>query len=61
RPGPPHHAFPTASSLFGPARQYFPDCPADLRPILSTVQTIVSYVLLFLIGLGIRQRFRLRT
>lgn len=60
-PGALEHSFLNTVSLFGSVRQYFPDCPSDLRPILSSTQTIFSYILLFLLGLGLRQRFRLRS
>ena len=55
------HSFLNSVSLFGSVRQYYPDCPSDLRPILSTMQTMISYILLFLLALGLRQRFRLRS
>ena len=55
------HSFLNTVSLFGSVRQYYPDCSSDLRPILSTMQTMTSYILLFLFALGLRQRFRLRS
>ncbi|MYG00575.1 hypothetical protein F4212_15780 [Candidatus Poribacteria bacterium] len=55
------HSFLNTVSLFGSVRQYYPDCSSDLRPILSTMQTMISYILLFLFALGLRQRFRLRS
>ncbi|MDE0303412.1 MAG: pentapeptide repeat-containing protein [Albidovulum sp.] len=49
-----------ALSPFGSIGQYFPNCTPNQWPLLSTTQTILSYVALFLVGLGLRQRFRLR-
>ena len=49
--------------FFGFQRTYYPDLiealPRWLK-FLAAFQTVVSYVLIFFLGLGLRQRFRLR-
>lgn len=60
-PEPWQHALLNTVGIFASARQYYPECGVEgLKPILSTLQSITSFVLLFLLGLGLRQRFRLR-
>ena len=59
-PEPFAHAFLNTVSLFASVQQYFPDCSSGLRPLLSATQSILSYIMLFFVGLGLRQRFRLR-
>ena len=60
-PEPWKHALLNTVGIFASARQYYPECGVEgLKPILSTLQSIISFVLLFFLGLGLRQRFRLR-
>ena len=60
-PEPWRHALLNTVGVFASARQYYPECGVEgIKPILSTLQSIISFVLLFLLGLGLRQRFRVR-
>lgn len=62
-PAPFEHAASNALSFLGYLRSYYPDCAASLTPglkALSGLQTVLSVILLFFLGLGLRARFRLR-
>lgn len=60
-PEPWKHALLNTVGPFASLRQHYPGChEPGLEPLLGMVQTVVSFALLFLLGLGLRQRFRLR-
>ena len=62
-PNPLVHSASTSLNFFGFLRGYYPDCAKNLPDMLKTasaLQTFASYILLFFLGLGLRQRFRLR-
>jgi hypothetical protein len=57
------HALSNLLNFLGYLRLYYPGCAESLSPQLkawSGAQTFASYLLLFFLGLGLRQRFRLR-
>ncbi len=57
------HSAANVFAFFGYLRLYFPECAQALPPALkafSGLQTFASYLMLFFLGLGLRQRFRLR-
>ena len=62
-PAPAEHSAANLVAFLGYLRVYYPECASDLPEGLkawSGLQTFLSYLLLFFLGLGLRQRFRLR-
>ncbi len=66
---PDYHSIPSAMgwsfanlfSFFGFYRRYFADEKSDwVLQLFSATQTVLGFVLLFFLGLGLRNRFRLR-